>query len=245
MKISMILLAGGIGSRMGSEIPKQFLPLHDKPVALHSLHVMLQLSQVVEIIVVCPPTYHSLFSGLPVRFALPGQQRQDSVYNGLQHVSPHTDWVAIHDAARPFITTHLVQKLFDEGQGVGAASLAVPAKNTLKEAQKDQKVARTLDRSLVWEIQTPQLLKKDVLHAGFAYAHAHQTTVTDDVSLAEIIGHPVHLTLGCYQNIKLTTPEDWVFAEWLMHKNTACASPTMERAIAAGKSSQIASPFRA
>lgn len=245
MKISVILLAGGTGSRMGSAIPKQFLPLQGVPVALHSLQVLLQLKEVIETIVVCLPEFRHHFAPFSVRFALPGAQRQDSVYNGLQHVSAHSDWVAVHDAARPFITPALVQKLFYEGKNVGAASLAMPVKNTLKEVQTDQKVARTLDRSRVWEIQTPQLLKKEILEAGFAYAHAHQTAVTDDVSLAELIGHPVHLVPGCYQNIKITTPEDWIFAEWLMVKNSGCASPMMEPATAAGKSSPIASPSKA
>jgi 2-C-methyl-D-erythritol 4-phosphate cytidylyltransferase len=213
MKISAILVAGGSGSRMGTNIPKQFRQLEGKAVVLYSLEVLLQIPQVEEIIVVCPTQFHTLFDNYPVKFALPGLQRQDSVYSGLLHVSDTFEWVTIHDAARPFITKEMVQKLFDAGKNYGASSLAMPVKNTLKEVQPNQNVIRTLDRSKVWEIQTPQLLKKEILQAGFAYAHKHQIAVTDDVSLAELIGHPVHLVASSYQNIKITTPEDWFFAE--------------------------------
>ena len=214
MKIGAILLAGGTGSRMGSSIPKQFWLLQGKPVALYSLEVLISLTQVVEIVVVCSLEYRSLFSNYPVRFALPGEQRQDSVYNGLCQVSDAIQWVAVHDAARPFITPSMVQNLFDQGKDVGAASLAMPAKNTLKEVQSGNQVSCTLNRSQIWEVQTPQLLKKEILEAGFAHAHTHKTLVTDDVSLAELMGHPVQLVQGSYQNIKITTPEDWAFAEW-------------------------------
>ena len=239
LKTSVILLAGGKGERMGSALPKQFLPLHNKPIALYSLEILLQLVEVEEIIVVCAPQYRHFFDGWPVQFALPGEQRQDSVYSGLQMVHSHADWVSIHDAARPFITVEMIKTLFDEAETVGVASLAMPVKNTLKEVGEYQNVSRTLDRSRIWEIQTPQVLKKEILTAGFAYAHTHKLSVTDDVSLAELIGHPVKLVCGAYQNIKITTPEDLGFAEWLV-QNIRCSSPTMAHASAAGKFSPIA-----
>jgi len=245
MKTSVILLAGGRGVRMGKRLPKQFLPLQNRAIALHSLDVLLQLSEAIEIIVVCAPEFQHFFSGKPVRFAPPGDLRQDSVYNGLQIADPSSDWICTHDAARPFITTALVKTLFEEGKKVEAASLAMPVKNTLKAINSLQEVERTLDRSRIWEIQTPQILTKSVMFAGFKYIHTHRLTVTDDVSLAELIGQSVKLIEGSYQNIKITTPEDLSFAEWLIQKNTACASPTMELATAAGRSSLTASPFKA
>ena len=220
MKIGAILLAGGTGTRMGTSIPKQFMHLQGKPLALYSLEVLVSLTQVVEVVVVCPLEYRSLFSHYPVRFALPGDQRQDSVYNGLQQVCGTIEWVTVHDAARPFITSSMIENLFIRGKDVGAASLAMPVKNTLKEVQSDNCVSRTLNRSQIWEIQTPQLLKKEILEAGFAYARTHQISVTDDVALAELIGHPVHLVPGSYQNIKITTPEDWAFAEWYIRNSS-------------------------
>lgn len=244
MKISAILLAGGRGERMGRPIPKQFLPLSNKAIALHSLEVLQQLKEIGEIIVVCAPEYRHFFDSHAVKFALPGEQRQDSVYNGLQMISSEAEWVCTHDSARPFITLQMVKTLFQAAATVGAASLAMPVKNTLKATTPLHQVASTLDRSLIWEIQTPQVIKKEALLAGFAYARARALAVTDDVSLAELIGQPVQLVSGGYQNIKITTPEDLSFAEWWTQKNIECASPTMEQAIAAGKSSPMASPSK-
>jgi 2-C-methyl-D-erythritol 4-phosphate cytidylyltransferase len=243
MNVSVILLAGGIGSRMGSSIPKPFLLLQGQPIVFYSLEVLFELPQVIEVIVVCPPAHYPLFDSFPVRFALPGPQRQDSVYNGLQQISQQAEWVAIHDAARPFITAQVVSQLFQEGGLVGAAALGIPVTSTLKEVQRNSQVFCSLDRSKIWEIQTPQLIRKDILKAGFAYAHAHSSQVTDDVSLAELIGHPVHVVKGTSHNIKITTPEDWVFAEWLV-KNFRCASPMMEQTTVVGKSNLIAFPSK-
>jgi 2-C-methyl-D-erythritol 4-phosphate cytidylyltransferase len=201
---------------MLSATPKQFLLLQNKPIALHSLEIFSQLEEAKEIIVVCDPAYHSLFEGFSITFAQPGPQRQDSVFNGLQMTSIEADWICIHDAARPFIDRERIKLLLQEGRETGAASLATPVKNTLKEIdQRGAVVKRTLDRASIWEIQTPQLLRKDILQAGFVYARAHDLSVTDDVSLAELVGHPVKLILGDYQNIKITTPEDLAFAKWL------------------------------
>jgi len=125
--LSVVLLAGGKGERMGSHLPKQFLSLQNKAIALYSLEVFMQLEEVEEIIVVCAPEYRHFFSHIPVQFALPGEQRQDSVYNGLRKVNPQAEWICIHDAARPFITPKIVLSLFTEGKNVGAASLAMLA----------------------------------------------------------------------------------------------------------------------
>lgn len=215
MDVSVILLAGGKGKRMQSASPKQFLPLKEKAVALHSLEVLQQLKEVKEIIVVCAPEWRHIFHDLPVHFALPGQERQDSVYNGFLATNPSTDWVCIHDSARPFITAPMIQDLFHKVGTLKAASLAMPVKNTIKQTTTADRVAATLDRSLIWEIQTPQLIKREVLKAGFNFAKENGLSVTDDVSLAELIGETVQLVRGNYSNLKITTPEDLAFAEWI------------------------------
>lgn len=214
--VSLILLAGGIGSRMKSAEPKQFLKLGDKPLVFYSLEVFLKLEEINEIVVVAPQEYHHLFSSY--KCAKPGARRQDSVYNGLQMVSEKADFILTHDGVRPFITVDMVKKLIVEGKKVGAATLGMPVKPTIKECNGDQFVERTPDRAKVWEIQTPQFLTKKLIDKGFSEAIAKNLTVTDDTSLAELINHPVKLVEGSYTNLKITTPEDLPLAETILNR---------------------------
>ncbi len=219
MKASLILLAGGSGQRMQTETPKQFLPLKNLPVALHSLQIFLKTEKFEQIVVVCAEKFRHFFEGFSVVFASPGLLRQDSVFNGLQKVDPDSEWVCVHDAARPFITEEMVHNLFEGGKTASSATLAMPVKYTLKEIGEGDFVARTLNRSHIWEIQTPQLIKKQILQKGFEHVHQNGLEVTDDVSIAELIGESVKLVTGSYKNIKLTTPEDLAFAEWMLQTN--------------------------
>ena len=214
--ISVVLLAGGKGMRMGLSTPKQFLPLQGKPLVFYSLELFLKMEEVTEIVVVCDKSYRPLFAPYAVKFADPGTRRQDSLFNGLQEVSPTSKWICVHDAARPLITHEMVQTLFQEGRIHGAACLGMPVKWSVKARTKDNFVQQTIDRDYLWEIQTPQFLSKELLMQGFALAQEKNLTVTDDVSLAEHLGHPVKLVKGAYSNIKITTPEDLTLAHQLL-----------------------------
>ncbi len=211
MSISLIFLAGGVGSRMKSRTPKQFLKLKKQPIAHHSLEIFLKHPDIKEVIVVCDSNYHHYFSDYPVKFAPPGKRRQDSVYNGFQLTT--ADWICVHDSARPFITENMLETLFQEGKSVGAAVIGMPMKATIKEGCDNNLVKRTLPREQIWEIQTPQFLARSVLEKGFSHAREHKLTVTDDVSLAELVEHPVKLVKGCERNLKITTPEDLIIAQ--------------------------------
>lgn len=217
MKACAILLAGGRGSRMGNATtPKQFMQVRGKLVAQYSLDVFDKVDSVSEIIVVADESYRHLFSSVkPIKFASPGDRRQDSVYNGLNMAGADIDLVCVHDCARPFLTEKMVVDVLAEAQKSHAATVAMPIKFTVKEAGADRKVRRTIDRNTLWEIQTPQAVAKKLLHDGFKQAKAHNLTVTDDVSLAELVGHPVQLVFGSYANIKITTPDDLQLAELL------------------------------
>lgn len=222
MKVSLILLAGGTGTRMQAEMPKQYLPLgiSQKPIARHSFDLLLTLPEVTQMIVVCDPLYRAQFaSETPVLFALPGQRRQDSVYHGLQFVSDDADLVCIHDSARPLISAPLVRRVLKAAISHGAATAGMPLKFTVKETHrepgKENFVASTPNRNFLWEIQTPQAMRPELLKRGFAEAHTQNLTVTDDVSLAELIGHPVKIVEGSYANLKISTPEDLAIAERL------------------------------
>lgn len=218
MTTSLIILGGGRGTRMGSDTPKQFLPLQGKALILHSLDLFLSLELFHEVIIVCAPEYRPFFSDYPLKFAFPGLRRQDSLYNALQVTSPQSEWICVHDGARPFVKETMVRTLIEEGKKRGAATTALPVKNTLKEAGQDRLVTHTPDRARFWEVQTPQLVRRDILEKGFALAMSGNIEVTDDVSLAELAGHEVLLIPGCNKNIKITVPEDLHFAEWLLQQ---------------------------
>lgn len=210
--ISLIFLAGGQGNRMKAATPKQFLPLKGKPLARHSFELFLTLPMIQEIVVVCAENYESLFPEATL-FAHPGQERQNSVENGFQRVTQKADYVLIHDSARPFVEKKDVEKLLEEGIPVGAATLGVPVKYTIKQIGIDQAVEKTLDRSSLFEIQTPQLLKSSLLRQGLDLANQKNLILTDDVALAELLDHPVKVVTGSYQNLKITTPEDLRYAK--------------------------------
>jgi 2-C-methyl-D-erythritol 4-phosphate cytidylyltransferase len=220
--LSVIILAGGIGSRMKSAVPKQFLILDDKPLALYSFEIFSSMEEIKEIIVVCDPSYAHLFSSSkPVKFAPSGERRQDSLQNGLKKISPKTELVMIHDSARPFISLSHVQELIHASLIYGAVSSAVPMKYTIKECDKDGFVLRTLDRSKLWEIHTPQIASVSVLKQGLELASQKNLTVTDDMSLVELTGQRVKLIPGSSRNLKITTPEDWELAQSLVKSQHA------------------------
>nr|POE57718.1 2-c-methyl-d-erythritol 4-phosphate cytidylyltransferase, chloroplastic [Quercus suber] len=194
--VSVILLAGGKGKRMGASMPKQYLPLLGQPIALYSFYTFSRLIEVKEIIVVCDPSYKDIFEGtkenIPVelKFTLPGKERQDSVYSGLQ--------------------------VLKDGWLNGAAVLGVPVKATIKEANSESFVVRTLDRKTLWEMQTPQVIKPELLKKGFELVNREGLEVTDEVSIVEHLKHPVYITEGSYTNIKVTTPDDLLLAERIL-----------------------------
>jgi len=220
MKTSVILLAGGIGRRMVADMPKQFLLLDGKPLILHSLDVFLAIPEVDEIVVVCGSSYRHVFEGTPSKliFADPGDRRQDSVFNGLQKVSPDAGLVCVHDSARPLITPDLVCDVIAEATRHGAATLGLPVSFTVKYGDDNNFVVSTPDRSDIWEIQTPQVVSAPLLREGFLYANNNNITVTDDVSLVELIRKPVKLVEGSTTNIKITTPKDLIIAENIIKK---------------------------
>ncbi|KAK4438429.1 2-C-methyl-D-erythritol 4-phosphate cytidylyltransferase, chloroplastic [Sesamum alatum] len=223
--VSVVLLAGGKGKRMGASMPKQYLPLLGQPIALYSFYTFSKMPEVKEIVVVCDPSYQDIFEDakenihVDMKFALPGKERQDSVYSGLEAIDSNSELVCIHDSARPLVLAGDVAKVLKDGQRVGAAVLGVPAKATIKEANSDSFVVKTLDRKTLWEMQTPQVIKPDLLKKGFELVNREGLEVTDDVSIVEHLRHPVYITEGSYTNIKVTTPDDLLLAERIL--NTA------------------------
>ena len=218
---SAIILAGGLGTRMQTAEPKQFSYLGPKPIARYSFDLFLAMSEITEIVVVCAPAYRNLFTATNtlkrICFALPGERRQDSVSNGLNATDASNNMILIHDSARPFIDQDLVHRVLEAGYQHGAATVGMPVKFTIKESHSDNFVANTPDRSRIWEIQTPQVLHRAILVEGFRHAQENNITVTDDTSLAELVGKSVKLVEGSHTNLKITVPEDLVIAQHLLN----------------------------
>ncbi|CAN8069826.1 unnamed protein product [Agarophyton chilense] len=220
--VSVILLAGGTGSRMKADRPKQFLELAGKPVVEHSLLMFGQMPEVQQLILVVDKSYQNAFKrfenqvNCEIHFAEPGNERQDSVYNGLRKVLKSASLVCVHDSARPLVTVENVREVLRDGATHGAAVLGVPSKATIKESADGEFVLRTIPRKRLWEIQTPQVVRPSLLKKGFEKVREDNLEVTDDASIVEQLGEPVKITLGEYSNIKLTTPEDMDIAEAIL-----------------------------
>lgn len=221
-EVSVILLAGGTGSRMNSLIPKQYLVLAGKPLVFHSFEIFCSMPEVAEIIIVCAPDYRSLFTSdqtePTIRFAMPGNRRQDSVFNGFQATNKDSKLVCIHDAARPFVDAAMTRRAIEAAIQYGAATVGMPIKFTVKECDKEDFVRHTPERSRLWEIQTPQVIQTQQLQRGLEFTNKENITVTDDVSLVELLNLPVKIVKGTYENLKITTPEDLILAGCLLDK---------------------------
>uniref|UniRef100_A0A7S1UCG6 2-C-methyl-D-erythritol 4-phosphate cytidylyltransferase, chloroplastic n=2 Tax=Phaeomonas parva TaxID=124430 RepID=A0A7S1UCG6_9STRA len=221
--VAVVLLAGGVGSRMKADRPKQFLTLAGKPVLEHTIELFRGIEGVSQIVLVLDEQYRGewkKFAAADERFVFadPGKERQDSVENGLSKVVDGASLVAVHDAARPLVTPAEIYNVLMDGVEHGAAVLGVPMKATVKESEDGEFVLRTIPRSRLWEIQTPQVIRPALLREGFRKVKELGLEVTDDVSIVEQIGEPVKITVGEYTNIKLTTPEDMQIAESILRE---------------------------
>jgi 2-C-methyl-D-erythritol 4-phosphate cytidylyltransferase len=145
-----------------------------------------------------------------LRLVVGGAERQDSVYNGLQHLPEDCGWVMIHDGVRPFASSDLILRVWEAGRELGACIAALPSTDTVKRVL-DGKVAETLPRDTIWLVQTPQVFRKDLILGAYEEARRQGWVGTDDASFVERSGHPVAVTLGERSNVKVTTPED---LEW-------------------------------
>lgn len=212
MKVHVILLAGGIGSRMKTEVPKQFLTIHGKPLLHYSMEMLLGLKNLGTFVVVLPAEWSSLLKEGMVR-AEPGLSRQDSVASGLKQLEGEEGLVVIHDGARPMATLTLLKKVVDAAMNFGAAAPALPCSQTIKQKTSSDFVKKTLPREGLYEIQTPQALRLDLMRTGMEKVQREKLSVTDDVSIAELLGHPVKLVEGDSSNLKITHPIDLIIAE--------------------------------
>jgi len=223
MYVTAVVLAAGKGLRLKAQISKPLIAVNSQPLVIYCLNTLSRHPYIKDIIVVVNPKNlkdirHKIRQyriGKIKDIVLGGQLRQDSVMKGLKAIDSRTELVLIHDAVRPFIDKEMISSAIKAAKICGAAIVAVPVKTTIKKI-KNQKskikmVEKTIDRNGLWEIQTPQVFKKDLILK--AYKKFGNMGVTDDASLVEKLGRQVKVVMGSYFNIKITTPEDLVLAE--------------------------------
>lgn len=220
--LSAVVVAAGRSQRMGFD--KLLTPVGGRPLLLHTLE-RLQLTGVpAEIILVVRPgseaEMEELIASLrekgTIRIVPGGAQRQDSVQAGLRAVADTSEFVLVHDAARPFVTKELVDIVLAAAKLTGAAVCGAPCSDSLKEVGDDGTVEQTIDRSKIWGVQTPQIFRTKLLRDAYQSALQTGATFTDDTAVVEQMGHPVSVALYHGINLKVTTPADWKLADLLI-----------------------------
>ena len=219
----LILVAGGRGLRRGSDLPKQFMLLAGEPVIMRTIRRFVEAMPGIGIVVVLHPDYVDMWHRLceehgfdiSVRIVRGGEERFHSVKNGLDAISSSAgdDIVAVHDAVRPLVSVEVIRRTFAEAVEHGAVVPALPSVESVRLVDAGGR-SMAVSRNSVMLVQTPQVFSLSLLRK--AYAQPYRDTFTDDASVVEALGHPIHVVPGNRENIKLTTPLDMQMAEMLV-----------------------------
>ena len=221
---SAILVAAGKGTRMGGGVDKLFLEVAGRPLVAHTWQRFNDSPSVNEIVVVVRRGMEPAFADLaarfewqkPFRIVVGGAQRQDSVWHGLEAISPVAKIVVIQDAARPCTAEELIAATVKNAEEIGAAVAAQPVTDTIKESGDGWLVERTLDRARLWSVQTPQTFRVEVIRRALEEARRRKLVLTDDTAACELIGQPVRLVSFVAPNPKVTVPGDVALVESLL-----------------------------
>ncbi len=222
-RCTAIVLAAGQGKRMHSKIQKQFLEIGGKPILYYSMECFQKSPLIQDIILVtgedmisyCQSEIVEKYGFTKVcKVTAGGKERYDSVYAGLL-CCQDTDYVYIHDGARPFVTEEMIQRGYEAVKRTNACVMGMPSKDTVKLADPSGYIKETPDRKIVWNIQTPQIFSYDLIRGAYeSISKKDMSNVTDDAMVVEQeTGTKILLVEGSYQNIKITTPEDLAVAE--------------------------------
>lgn len=218
-----IIAAGGSGKRFGSETPKQFLQIAGKPILIHTLEKFENCADIDEIIPVLSPDEIENFSETLKKFDLKkskqivagGRTRAASVWNGLKAIDEkYAEIIAVHDGARPFVTSLEITRTIEKAKADGAACLVAPVTDTIKRVENG-KIIETIDRNSLRRALTPQAFRFEILRSAFENADLDEAA-TDECFLVENAGYKISLVEGSPQNIKITHPEDLALAEFLL-----------------------------
>ncbi|HEY0018874.1 MAG TPA: 2-C-methyl-D-erythritol 4-phosphate cytidylyltransferase [Longimicrobium sp.] len=216
MRAAAVVVAGGAGTRLGGPVRKQYLEVGGEPVLLRAIRPFLHHPRITSIVVVLPtddvadpPRW---LAGLPIHTVAGGAERGDSVLNGLLALAEDVSHVLIHDGARPFVSTDIIDRVLD-GCAEGGAIAAVPVTDTIQQVDAGGVITATPDRAALWQAQTPQGFPRAALLDAYHRARADGVAATDDAGLyARYVG-PVRVVMGAYDNLKVTRQEDLPIAE--------------------------------
>ena len=229
-KLCALIPGAGSGTRMKHPVKKLYRNLEDKPVLAHTIGALDRISVIDSIFVIvdssdfemCQSSVISPYGFRRVKNLVGGGlTRQASVFNGLKALPSDTEFVIVHDGARPFVPDTMIFNCLEAAEQWGAAAIATPVKDTIKIANDNGFISTTPDRQQLWSVQTPQVFRASVLLEAHQRAQRKEITATDDATLVEQIGCRVKLVMGSYTNVKITTPEDLIIAHAL--KRTLCA----------------------
>ena len=223
-----------MGTRMGAETPKQFLELNGTPIVILSLRRIASCPLVTDLIVATrADEVQRLEERIakekfkqPVRVVKGGDSRQDSVAAALREVPNDTEIVLVHDAVRPFVTVEQITRVIEEARRCQAASLGIPAMDTVKEVKRASLpedvalITGTIPRERLVMAQTPQAFATKLLKEAFARAQADGVSASDEAGLVERLGHDVHVVLGSERNMKITKPADMELARFYLDRET-------------------------
>lgn len=210
---------------MGGTVPKQFLALGGLPLLVHALRVLEASSAIHGVILAVPQTEREYCLDQVVvphgfkkvsKIVSGGEHRQDSVHHALAEVDRETEIVLVHDAVRPFLTERMVREVIEQAAKHGAAIVAIPMRDTVKQVGADGAIERTVDRRHLWLAQTPQAFRRDWLEEAHRKAQLEGVRATDDAHLVELLGRRVAVVEGSGENIKVTRPEDMIIAEAIL-----------------------------
>lgn len=240
-RFALILPAAGSGQRLGESIPKPFISIAGRTILEHTMQPFVDTGALVHVVVPTEKNYiktaqervKASFPHLSVEVIEGGSERQYSIEKGLDAMKDagiEAQWVAVHDAVRPFITTDEIQRCLNSAVKHGAAIVAVPAKDTIKMVDLDEfeglsddsnnpksyRIKHTPNRASCWQAQTPQIFDSTLLKKAYELARETSTVGTDDASLVEALGHDVYIVEGRRENFKITYPIDLTLTRWLM-----------------------------
>lgn len=220
----VVIVAAGTGSRMKKDINKQFIKLKNKEIVAHTIEKFYNSENIDDIVVVIREDEEEYFNKnikekygfTNIKVAHGGNERQDSVFNGIKMLKKECEVVLIHDGARPFVTDDIIKRSINKANEYNAVVVGVKVKDTIKVVSDNGNIIDTPNRSYLWAVQTPQVFKYDTITKAYEDAYNNNYYGTDDAMLVERIGYNVKMIEGSYNNIKITTQEDLEFGEQIL-----------------------------